>query len=253
MKNTNVWDQQWKQMERFVFKKTSLDAFAKKAYFCLNQWISKDDKKILEAGSGTGRFCIEFAKKYPDSKIVGIDSSPSAVSLAKKGAKLRGIKNVRFIKADIFKLPFPNNYFDVVFNEGVIEHFHNFEDALDEMIRVTKKHGKVIVAVPNWFSLLHTIYKKIIGRKFEYDYEKSFKQHELISSFKNNALYNIELSGFDSAHAINRFSRYFPRPISSLFLYLGCVFDLFIIPLDKITNRYISRRFGILIVAKGIK
>ena len=68
------------------------------------------------------------------------------------------------ILGNLFQIPYPDNYFHVVFNEGVIEHFPlqdnlSYENALKGMIRVAKPKGKIIVVVPNWYNFPHTFYK----------------------------------------------------------------------------------------------
>lgn len=246
MKVDSIWDAQWRLMEKNAIKETTFDSFAKKAFPCLSQWITVKDKQILEAGSGTGRYCIALASRYRNSTIIAMDISQNALKLTKMGMRARGIENVYLVVGDIFRMPFKNDILDVVFNDGVIEHFIEYDNIVNEMVRITKKEGQVIVAVPNWYCFPHTLYKKIVGKRFIYGYEKSFKKHELIKIFKLNNLYNIELSGFNPAHSISRLSR--------LFVPIGKLIDiLFVMPLDKLTNNKISKTFGIEIVIKGIK
>jgi len=244
--NKYDWDKQWEELQSETYKVTSLDLFGEKAYSVLRNWISENDKKILEAGSGTGRFCIQIAKDKSNSMVVGVDNSKSAVKCAREGARIRDLRNAYFVQGDIFNLPFPNEYFDIVFNEGVIEHFHNYEDAVDEMVRVTKKGGKVITAVPNWYCFPHTTYKKIVGDNYKYGYEKSFKHRELTDLYNKFGLKNIEISGFHPTHSINRLSKFLVP--------LGYFIDkTFVIPFDKLTENSVSKYFGIEIVIKGIK
>lgn len=146
-------------------------------------------------------------------------------------------------------MPFPDNYFDIVFNDGVLEHLQNFKKAFGEMVRITKPGGKIIVAVPNWLCFPHTIYKKIVGKRFEYGYEKSFKREELIGLFEEFGLKNLEITGFNPAHSIQRLSRYF-YPM----YWIGWLIDrLIIVPMDKLTNNMVSNIFGIEICVKGVK
>ena len=233
-------------MREKVFQMTSLNLFAQKAYSCFRKWISISDERILEAGCGTGRFCIKIAEDNPSSTVVGLDLSRNAIKLSSEGARIRGLKNIHFIEGDIFNIPFPDNTFDVVFSEGVVEHFHNFEDAVKEKIRVTKIEGKIIMALPNWYCFPHTIYKKLVGDNYEYGYEKSFKHKELVDLYNKFGLKDIELSGFHPAHSINRLSKFLVP--------LGYFIDkIFVVPGDKLTKNSISKYFGMEIVIAGIK
>ena len=170
-----IWEKNWDGKNQIDPKQILDSRFTIKAYHALEKFIDNKDKLILEAGCGTGRLCCLLAKNFPDSQVKGIDITSNSLKSANKLKEYLGLNNVDFEKEDIFQMPYPNNTFDVVFNEGVIEHFHNYKDSVKEMIRVTKPTGKIIVAVPNWYCFPHTIYKKIVSDKFEYGYEKSFK------------------------------------------------------------------------------
>jgi len=161
MTKQSIWKNRWERKSKDVINSTSLDFFAIKAFDILDKYIEDKDDLILEIGSGTGRFCIALAKKYPSKKIVGIDYTDESVALSNKGAKMRNLKSVEFRKANLFKLPYPDNYFDLVFENGVIEHFKNYPEAFIEMKRVVKKGGKIIANVNNWYCFPKTVEKKI--------------------------------------------------------------------------------------------
>lgn len=242
----SLWDDNWKKLQTNSLKATSLDEFASGAYRCFNSFFDVEDRLFFEAGCGTGRFCIKIAEERKDSHVIGMDLSDVALKLALKGKELRSLNNVHFLRGDIFKMPVRDDLFDVVFNEGVIEHFHDFEKTIDEMIRITRPEGKIIIAVPNWYCFPHTIYKKIVGDKYLYGYEKSFKHNELISIFKDKGLSEIEVTGFNPTHSIKRLSRLFRPP--------AVIIDKLIIePLDRISENEISTIFGIQFVIKGLK
>lgn len=250
-----VWESIYTQKNKWL-----LDWFGKKAYAEYKKWINEDDKKILDAGFGSGRFCIAMAGDFPGSEIYGIDVSSDLVENANKLASSLQLQNVRFKKDNIFDLSFPDNHFDVVFNEGVIEHFRNHEDAFREMYRVTKNKGTIIVGVPNWYNFPHTIRKWCIDKlngEYEYGYEKSFKHNELIELFRRYDLQNIEMTGYYSMQSIIRLSGF--GRFSKLVLFSGVdiwgklVERLVISPVDWLTNNGFSRKFGFEIVIKGVK
>jgi ubiquinone/menaquinone biosynthesis C-methylase UbiE len=249
------WEKIYTKKDKWI-----LDWFGKKAYMEYKKWINANDKKILDAGFGSGRFCIALARDFPRSKIYGIDISMNLVKNAKRIASELNLKNLKFNKDSIFDISFPDNYFDVVFNEGVIEHFDNHEDAFKQMYRVTKKGGTIIVGVPNWYNFPHTIRKwyidKVKGR-YEYGYEKSFKHGELIRLFRKYDLKDIEMTGYYPMQSIIRLSVF--SKFSMLFNFSrvniwGKWVEKFVIyPIDKLTNNGLSRKFGFEIVIKGIK
>lgn len=227
-----------------------LNRFGKKAYNEYRKWIDKEYIKILDAGFGTGRFCFALAKDFPQSEIYGIDISSDLVNKANVIKSNLRFENVHFKEDSIFNLSFPDEYFDVVLNEGVIEHFKNYEDAFKEMYRVTKKGGVIIIGVPNWYNFPHTLRKWFIHKLnglYEYGYEKSFKHKELIDMFERYNIKDIEMTGYYSMQSIIRLS-YIGR-FSKFFLLLGAsvlgklIEKLIIFPIDKFGNNYISRKF----------
>lgn len=246
----DIWDKNWKSQLQVNPKVILNSRFSQAAYRCLRNFINAEkDKLILEAGCGTGRLCCLLAKDFPNSKVIGMDTSLNALRIANHLKSYLKVKNADFFIGNVFKTLYPDNYFDIVFNDGVIEHFPleenpNYKDALKEMVRVTKPGGKIIVDVPNWYCFSHTAYKwilKKVGKQFEYGYEKSFKHRELIKLFKEFDLTNLVLKGYYSAHGFYRLSGY-----SSVFSLLGKL-------IDKLDNTYIANLFGFMILVKGEK
>ncbi len=111
---------------------------------------------VLDAGCGTGRHLRELAK-IPDLKIVGIDKNEK--DLRDAGQSLKDVKeifgypnnNSSVMKADINKLPFADEAFDCVICSEVLEHVPQHHDALQELLRVLKPQGDLIISVPRYF------------------------------------------------------------------------------------------------------
>jgi len=82
--------------------------------------------------------------------------------------------------ADAHSLPFPDNTFDSVIAIEVFEHLHNPALAANELFRVTRPAGKVLVTVPFLF--------RVHGDPFDY---QRFTQSGLEQLFKNFSLVRI--------------------------------------------------------------
>ena len=67
---------------------------------------------ILEAGCGIGAQTKIIAPKNLSSKFISIDISLKSLDQAKAIANTNKINNVEFQQADIFELPFQDEYFD---------------------------------------------------------------------------------------------------------------------------------------------
>jgi ubiquinone/menaquinone biosynthesis C-methylase UbiE len=134
------------------------------------------DKKILEAGCGSGRISLRCAQHGADVYL--LDVCQEAVKVAKK-AFTKNKETLNIIQASIFNIPFKDNYFDVVWNAGVLEHFLEYEQihALEEMKRVCKNRGLIITMVPCSKAIFYRIGKfyQEKTRKWKWGYEKPIK------------------------------------------------------------------------------
>ncbi|KAF2650431.1 methylase [Lophiostoma macrostomum CBS 122681] len=99
--------------------------------------------KLLDVGAGSGTITASFAKLLPDGHVTGLDLKAEILPRARTVAEIAGVKNVNFLQGDCKKLPFEDGTFDVVFCHQMLTHMPAPEDALREMLRVTKPGGIV--------------------------------------------------------------------------------------------------------------
>ena len=100
---------------------------------------------ILEAGCGIGSQTKIVAIQNPGCRFISVDISESSLEQAKAMANTMGLYNVIFRKADIFRLPFEDEYFDHIFICFVLEHLSGYALALAELTRVLKPNGTLMV------------------------------------------------------------------------------------------------------------
>lgn len=119
---------------------------------------------FLEAGAGTGTISLELARA--GARVTMIDASPAAVWRIRAASQRNA--RVEFIAAaDVRRLPFQDESFDVVWSSGVLEHFSESDlaNVLSEMSRVSRKY--VVSFVPNLncgFYLLWSYALKVRGQ-----------------------------------------------------------------------------------------
>jgi len=110
-----------------------------------NDTVFKSGSLVLEAGCGVGAQTKIIAEKNPDSNFISIDISKESIHEAQQLIKRLSIRNVVFRQANLYKLPFQNETFDNVIVCFVLEHLHNPAVALNELKRVLKNDGIMIV------------------------------------------------------------------------------------------------------------
>ena len=103
-----------------------------------------DSPRVLEIGAGTGRDTAEVAAR--GARAVALDAAPESLALiARAHPDLRGRG---IVGGDALHLPFKDGTFDVVFHQGVLEHFGNPHAFLIENRRVMRPGGFLVVDVP---------------------------------------------------------------------------------------------------------
>jgi len=109
---------------------------------CVKNINLEKDKKILDCATGTGDLALKIKAYNKKSEVYALDFSSKMLSIAKKKDK----KNkIIFINGDILHLPFKDNSFNAITISFGIRNVDNIYLALNEMARVTKPGGKIII------------------------------------------------------------------------------------------------------------
>lgn len=101
--------------------------------------------KTLENGCGVGMY-VEHLAPFT-SQITGLeydlDRALDAIQLSQK------LLNTAIVNAAGEYLPFPDQSFDFILSHEVLEHVNDDRRALEEMVRVLRPKGRIVLFVPN--------------------------------------------------------------------------------------------------------
>ena len=129
------------------------------------------NKKILLVGGGTARDVYFLSQK---NLIINIENSIEAAKVANTKSIYSILQNVE----DVF--PIEENYFDIVVAKDIIEHLNNPENTMNEIHRVLKKNGYLVISVPNhfYFSMRLRILtgSNLIWKTIGHDHTKLFRE-----------------------------------------------------------------------------
>jgi len=97
--------------------------------------------EILVAGCGTGQHSINTASSFSGSNVTAVDLSLSSLSYAIRKTNEYGIKNIKYLQADILNLETLNKQFDIVESIGVLHHMANPLEGWKILVNLTKPNG----------------------------------------------------------------------------------------------------------------
>lgn len=124
-------------LTKFIFKKISNTSklFSRKGlYTFISSEVSTFNKKKYRALTiGAGGDTEKYIKQNVNIKLISIDINKE--------------KNPDIVM-DVNNLNFEDNYFDIIFIFEVLEHLAEPSKAIDEIYRVLKKSGKVLISTP---------------------------------------------------------------------------------------------------------
>jgi ubiquinone/menaquinone biosynthesis C-methylase UbiE len=135
---------------------------------------------ILDIGCGTGNSSKLIKKYFKIKKINAVDIDKRMIAVAKRNNKDRAI---HFEVGDATRLRFKNNSFDAVFDIGVIHHIPQWKKCLQELKRVLKPGGQLIIediSLETFSTSLGIVMKKML----DHPYNKMYKEKEFIESLK---------------------------------------------------------------------
>ena len=172
--------------------------------FNLNKYELNNNGIMLDVGCGEGRHIFGVMQDYPQMKCVGLDMDKASLNKAEEGYQyFESISNAgaEFIKGSAYSLPFPDESIDLIVCSEVLEHLHEYNDAVVEIHRVLKPGGKFYASVPaSW--------PEKVCWSLSKDYQNQpgghlriFNQLELVSEIKESGFKFLSSEKFHSIHS----------------------------------------------------
>jgi ubiquinone/menaquinone biosynthesis C-methylase UbiE len=101
---------------------------------------------LLDAGCGPGYLAIKIAEDLPRLNVIGVDISEDALRIATAHAgSVSPARSLRFLKADINRLPLEDGSVDFVVSTLSLHHWPEPEVSFREMHRVLRPQGQLLV------------------------------------------------------------------------------------------------------------
>lgn len=131
--------------ERFYIKQTADENHLD---LLLGLIAPQEREVIVDLGTGAGYIAFPLAEKNPECQIIGLDILIDTLVDNDNKAKEKSIHNLKFLTYDGKSLPFEDSTVDTIVTRYALHHFTDLQSSLQEMHRVLKKGGKLVISDP---------------------------------------------------------------------------------------------------------
>lgn len=139
-KENQFWNQYAKRYDRIINK--GISESYRKLYKRLKE-DTKDLGDVLEIATGTGEIALLVAENA--HHVVAVDFAENMIAIAKEKVKTKGVGNIVLSVMDACALDFEDAGFDMVICSNALHLMSHPEIAMQEMKRVLKQDGLIIV------------------------------------------------------------------------------------------------------------
>jgi ubiquinone/menaquinone biosynthesis C-methylase UbiE len=182
-----VWEQFWDQEKPI----TEVYSNSQRIVTQIQKLGPIAGKIIMEVGAGSGRDGLLLAQQ--GGRVIFLDYAENSLRTIQKIARIAG-QPVTMVRGDAFRLPFKSASMDIVFHQGLLEHFTTPLGIVCENQRVLKIGGHAIADVPHRYHL-YTVVKHVLiaMNKWFAGWETEYSRQQLERLFKDAGL---EPAGF---------------------------------------------------------
>jgi arsenite methyltransferase len=104
-------------------------------------------ERVLDLGCGAGTDTLVAAQMVgPEGRVTGLDMTPEMLDKARRAAAELGARNVVFVEGEAERLPFPDESFDAVISNGVIDLIPDKDAVFAQLQRVLRAGGRIQIA-----------------------------------------------------------------------------------------------------------
>jgi SAM-dependent methyltransferase len=161
----------------------------------LQRCTSLDGALVLEVGAGTGRDGEDLARR--GARVVELDSAAASLAIVEEVAR-RAALPLLPVAGDALRLPFADGAFDVVFHQGLLEHFRppQARRLLQENVRVLRPGGLLCVDVPQrWHPYTALKHAMMAAGAWFGGWERSYTVAELRGALRELELEEVRVYG----------------------------------------------------------
>lgn len=160
--------------------------------------------RVLDVGCGDGVLLRAAAARWPTAELWGVDFVCPDTPLSRRG--------IRIATADLRgNLPFRDRSMDVVISTETLEHLVDPDRCLQEMVRVLRPRGRLVITIPNatgyfpfhylgWWIPTRTLRRKLLPYEHPANTQQPvdtlYEFHEILDLLRRNGLRVRRIVGY---------------------------------------------------------
>jgi SAM-dependent methyltransferase len=125
-------------------------------------------RSVIDLGCGDGYYTLQIWEHARPRRMVAVDAAGNAVASA---SRRRTTEQVEFVVADVHRVPFPDNSFDVALVQSILHHDDDPRDVIREAFRVAPH---IVIHEPNGNNLGLKLIERVSAYHREHG-EKSYR------------------------------------------------------------------------------
>lgn len=152
-----------------------------------------DAPYVIDAGTGVGVVAYEMANvissSYHDAQLTLLDGSAQRLNVANQ--KLEKFKNIKknFLTCSLEQIPIPDNTADYIFCRFVFEYLANPQSVFNELTRILKPNGKLVIGDLDLNCLNHYPMPEALMKKM-FELVSVIEQSKLLDFYAGRKLYH---------------------------------------------------------------
>lgn len=146
----------------------------------------KDNKNIVDLGTGTGILSILLSKKVNPKKIIGVEVQKDVYEMAKKSVKLNNLENIiELINTDIIDLKLQKNYYDVVVTNPPYKKMGTGINAANEKQQISR--FETTASLDDWIRVSSSVLNSKGSFYMVYRTDRLMEVFEILKKYKLEA------------------------------------------------------------------